>query len=51
VRKGSHLPELHFFVSSNIVMKKRNMSLIRQPPFNNHKTFPSNLYDTTEIML
>jgi len=41
----------YFLVSSIIVMKPENMSLIRQPPFNNHKTVPSNLNDTTEIML
>jgi hypothetical protein len=51
VRQDSHLPELYFLVSSNIVVKQRNMSLIKQPPCNNHKTFPSNLTDTTEIML
>lgn len=32
-------------------MKPESMSLIRQPLFNNHKTVPSILTDTTEIML
>jgi len=30
-----------FLVSSNIMVKPENMSLIRQPSFNNHKTVSS----------
>ena len=41
----------YFLVSSNILVKPENMSLIRELQFNNHKTVPSNLTDTTEIML
>jgi hypothetical protein len=41
----------YILVRSNIGVKPENMSLIRQPPFNNNKTVPSNLTDTTEIML